>query len=47
MKLMTLMMHILKKTTYITVAWLQKLSEMRHWNFYFMELKEKWVSFSI
>jgi len=42
---MTLMIHRLKKTTAITVSSSQKLSEMRHWNFHVMELREKWVSF--
>jgi len=40
-KLMTLiMMQKLKKTTSIAVSSSQRLSEMRHENFYVMELKE-------
>jgi len=39
------MIHRLEKTSYMTVSSMQKRSEMRHWNFYVMELREKWVSF--
>jgi len=38
------MTHRLKNTTYVTVLSSQKLSEMRYYNFYVMELTEKWVS---
>jgi len=42
---MTFMIQRLKKTTYMTVTSSQKLSEIRHYNVYVMELREKWVSF--
>jgi len=45
MKSMKLMIHRLKKTTSMTASSSQKLSEMRHWNFYITELREKSVSF--
>jgi len=45
MKLMTFMIHRLKKTTYMTASSSQTLSKMRQWNFHVMELREKWVSF--
>jgi len=43
LKLMTRMIHRMKKTS-TTVSSSQKLPEMRHLNFYIMELREKWVS---
>jgi len=42
---MTPMIHTLKKTTSMTVLSSQKLSEIGYWNFYVMELREKWMSF--
>jgi len=41
------MIQALKKTIFchgITNSWSQKLSEMPQYNFYVMELREKWVS---
>jgi len=38
------MIHRLKKTS-MTASSSQKLSEMRHHNFYAMELEKKWVLF--
>jgi len=42
---MTFVIDRLKKTTSVTGSSSQKLSEMRHWNFYIIELREKQVSF--
>jgi len=41
-----IMIYRLKETTTsMTISSSQKLSEMRHYNFYIMEFREKWVSF--